>query len=166
MGPNMLLVFDSILLLRLVLVVDSVKTIQFGFKQRSLCSQIGVVVEERLDFSFKEFSTFDHSLFFFLFMIGSFQNRNSLLYFVELGREERRQRREVRERKASQEDICSKGTIEEKFSKEIKVETMAQLEHKRTLRDLVDSDLTQQPLYISYPKTIGNFEFKTASPFT
>ena len=54
-----------------------------------------------------------------------------------------------------------KSTIEEEFSKEIEVEIMAQLEQKRTLRDLDTSALTQQPLCIMYPKTICNFLFKT-----
>lgn len=84
-----------------------------------------------------------------------------MLYFAEHGREERRQRRKIREQKASEEQIHEEGTkAEEELSEEEQQKIMAQLD-KCTLRDLSAPNVEQQPLCITYPAMAGNFKLKS-----
>lgn len=57
-----------------------------------------------------------------------------MLYFAKLGREERRQRREVRERRASKDLTSAEDTLEE-FIKEEEERTMAQPEEHTLSED-------------------------------
>ena len=56
-------------------------------------------------------------------MTQSSPDQKFLLYFADLDREERQRRREVREHKAIKEEICAKGTFEEKLPEQ-KAESM------------------------------------------
>lgn len=67
--------------------------------------------------------------------------------FEKLGREARRQKREVREQRAREEQIHAEGTFKEGFSEEEREEEAMAHHEERTLRDLLAPNVDQQPLY-------------------